>query len=161
MWHARCQDIFDKVASKLSFVCGESAANKERSCCIRAIIAATKLNSQRPFRREVTRRKSCLASRSPRINNAIPIVVSTSKAVANKANKRDHASISLTRASAKPRYHLASRKPSSQQNRKPYSLAIGSARSLRLLTRYQVSSLPFLLRARLIVIQSWRGDFSQ
>src|SRR5215831_1232121 len=104
MWHARCQDIFDKVASKLSFVCGESAANKERSCCIRAIIAATKLNSQRPFRREVTRRKSCLASRSPRINNAIPIVVSTSKAVANKANKRDHASISLTRASAKPRY---------------------------------------------------------
>ena len=27
--------------------------------------------------------------------------------MANKANNRDHASISLTRASAKPRYHLA------------------------------------------------------
>src|SRR6266498_2288819 len=94
-------------------------------------------------------------------HSATPSVVSASKAMANKANNRDHASISLTRASAKPRYHLASRKPSSQQNRKPYSLAIGSARSLRLLTRYQVSSLPFLLRARLMVIQSWRGDFSQ
>jgi hypothetical protein len=129
----------DKVASKLSLVCGESAANKERSCCARAIIAATMLNSQRPLRREATRRKSCFAPGPPRIKNVIPSVVSTSKAMANMANNRDHASISLTRASAKPRYHLASRNPSSQQNRQPYSLAIGSARSLRLLTRYHVS----------------------
>src|SRR5262249_22604074 len=57
--------------------------------------------------------------------------------------------------------HFASRNPSSQQNRKPYSLAIGLARSFRLLTRYQVSSLPFLFRARLMVIQRWRGELSQ
>jgi hypothetical protein len=95
----------------LGFVWGESNANKERSFCTRAIIAATKLNSQRPLRREVTRRESCLACGPPRINNAIPSVVSTSKAMANKANKRDQASVSVTRAWAKPRYHLASRKP--------------------------------------------------
>jgi transposase len=66
-----------------------------------------------------------------------------SKAMANKANNRDQASISETRDSAKPGRNFASRNPSSRQNRKPYYLAIGSGCRFRLLTRRHVSGLPF------------------
>jgi hypothetical protein len=53
--------------------------------------------------------------------------------MANKANDRDQASIYETRDSAKPWRRFATRNPSSQQNRKPHSLAIGSARNFRFL----------------------------
>src|SRR5918992_6176731 len=123
-------------------------------------MAAIKLNPHRSLRREATRRSNDCAVDPPRISNRIPRLVRASKAIAKRANKRDQAVIALTRAWAKPRYHLASRKPSSQQKRWPYSWAARLARTFILLTRYQVSNIPFLLRARLIVTQSWWGELS-
>jgi hypothetical protein len=123
--------------------------------------AAIKLNSPRSLRRETTRRSSDCAMARPRISKRIPRLVKANKAMAKRANKRDPAGIALTRAGAKPSYPLASRKPSSPQKRYPYSMALRLARLGRLLTRYPSSQGPWVLRARLLVPQTWRGLLSQ
>jgi hypothetical protein len=52
-----------------------------------------RLNSQRPRRREVTRRSKSLAGWSPRNNSRVAGLAMTSSAMANKANRRAHAVI--------------------------------------------------------------------
>jgi hypothetical protein len=50
-------------------------------------------------------------------------MASISKTSAKSADKRDQARMSATRASLKPRYHLVSRKLSSQLKRRAHSVA--------------------------------------
>src|SRR5262249_1465595 len=119
--------------------------------------AAIKLNSHRSRRRDATRRSSSFACAPPRTRSRIPSAVTAINAMANKANKRDQASICLIRASENPRSHFKSLNPSLQSNLKPYSLVAGSARKGGLLTRYHLPHLPVLSPARLIVTQSLGG----
>src|SRR5882672_8946507 len=71
--------------------------------------AAIKLNSHRPRRRDATRRSSSFACAPPPTKSRMPSAVKAINAMANKANKRDQASICLTRDSENPRSHLRSR----------------------------------------------------
>ena len=80
-------------------------------------MALIRLNSQRPRRREATRRSKALACWSPHNNSRVASLATTSRARANRANKRDHAVICLIRAWAKPNHHFASRQPASQPGR--------------------------------------------
>jgi hypothetical protein len=65
---------FDKVTSGLSIVCGESAANRERSFHTREIIAETELNTQRPLRREAIARGAICSINSYTRAGRIPVV---------------------------------------------------------------------------------------
>src|SRR5882724_11938088 len=113
-------------------------------------MALIKPNSQRPRRRDATRRNKSGASLDGVNKSWLPRLVITSKAMANKANMRDQALICAIRALAKPNHHLASRKPSSQPKRRPYSLAAAGAAYGRLLTKCQMPQLPLASRARLL-----------
>jgi len=117
-------------------------------------MALTKLNAQRPRRREATRRNKALACWPPRHNSRVARRARISRAMATKANKRDHAVICLMRAWAKPNHHFASRTPASQPGRWAYSATACAAVSGRLATSYQSPHVPCLSRCRLIVTHS-------
>ena len=114
-------------------------------------MALTRLKSQRPRRREATRRNSAPAFGPPDNSSLTAKLTTTSNARANKANRRDQAVMFLIRARAKPSSHLVSRNPSSQPNRRAYYAAVAWARRQRLAIKYHVSHCPVRSRARLMV----------
>src|SRR6266436_1570874 len=156
-----CQDTFAKVASNLSFTWGHRALYSVLSCWSKLTITLTRPNSQRPRRLDTTRRSKALALGPWVSKSVLPRLVMTSNAIANKANMRDQALICAIRAFAKPSHHLASRKPSSQPKRRPYSLAAAGAAYGRLLTKCQMPQLPLVSRARLLDTQRRCGQLSQ
>ena len=106
----------------------ERYENKLLSSLSNATIALTRLKSHRPRRREATRRSSATARRPPGTKSFMAKLTTANKASANKANRRDHAWISVIRAWAKPSSYLISRNPSSQPKRRAYSAAVALAR---------------------------------
>ena len=91
------------------------------------IIALTRLNSQRPRRRDTTRCSKTGASVPCRNNSRLARLTTPNNAMANKANSRDHAVIYLLRACAQPSHHFTLRQPASHPGQRTYSATACSA----------------------------------